>query len=110
MRPKRSRPGAKRPRRSCRGSNPNPNPSPTPTPTPTPTPNPHSTPTPNQVVIESGAKLFVSAVGVPTQATIAKLHAANILVMNMVGAPKHVAKVNKYVSTDLAVSKSVSRK
>ena len=62
------------------------------------------------VVIESGAKLFVSAVGVPTQATIAKLHAANILVMNMVGAPKHVAKVSKYVSTDLAVSKSVSRK
>jgi len=90
------------------------------------------------VVIESGAKLFVSAVGVPTQAseaklcvcavhaarylcitpspycdlcvtpspvslpsyhsyqaTIAKLHAADILVMNMVGAPKHVSKVRE---------------
>ena len=29
------------------------------------------------------------------QATIAKLHAANKLVMNMVGAPKHVSKVRE---------------
>jgi NAD(P)H-dependent flavin oxidoreductase YrpB (nitropropane dioxygenase family) len=44
------------------------------------------------VVISSGAKLFVSAVGVPSKAIVDKLHAAGIPVMNMVGAPKHVKK------------------
>lgn len=44
------------------------------------------------VVIESGAKLFVSAVGVPPKFAVDKLHDAGILVMNMVGAPKHVEK------------------
>lgn len=44
------------------------------------------------VVIESGAKLFVSAVGVPPAAVVEKLHSAGILVMNMIGAPKHVSK------------------
>jgi len=42
------------------------------------------------VIIESGAKLFVSAVGVPPKHVVEKLHAANIVVMNMVGHPKHV--------------------
>lgn len=41
------------------------------------------------VTIRSGARLFVSAVGVPPAPVIARLHAAGILVMNMVGAPKH---------------------
>lgn len=43
-------------------------------------------------MIESGATLFVSAVGVPQPWVIEKLHKANILVMNMVGHPKHVHK------------------
>jgi NAD(P)H-dependent flavin oxidoreductase YrpB (nitropropane dioxygenase family) len=43
------------------------------------------------VIIESGAKLFVCAVGVPPQWAVEKLHAANIVVMNMIGSPKHVA-------------------
>lgn len=43
-------------------------------------------------MIESGAKLFVSAVGVPPAWAIQKLHDAHILVMNMVGHPKHVRK------------------
>lgn len=44
------------------------------------------------VVCESGAKLFVSAVGVPPAWAVDRMHAAGILVMNMIGAPKHVAK------------------
>lgn len=44
------------------------------------------------VVIEEGAKLFVSAVGVPPDHVIKRLHSAGILVMNMVGHPKHVHK------------------
>lgn len=42
------------------------------------------------VVIESGAKLFVSAVGVPPAFAVEKLHKAGIPIMNMIGAPKHV--------------------
>lgn len=42
------------------------------------------------IIIESGAKLFVCAIGVPPKRIVEKLHAANILVMNMVGHPKHV--------------------
>ncbi|KAK4496360.1 hypothetical protein PRZ48_012340 [Zasmidium cellare] len=45
-----------------------------------------------QIVIDSGAKLFVSAVGVPPKAAVDKLHKANVLVMNMIGHPKHVHK------------------
>ncbi|OBT89968.1 hypothetical protein VE02_01581 [Pseudogymnoascus sp. 03VT05] len=41
------------------------------------------------VTIDSGAKLFVCAVGVPPKHIVEKLHANGILVMNMVGAPKH---------------------
>lgn len=44
------------------------------------------------ITIESGAKLFVSAVGVPPRHIIDRLHAAGIYVMNMVGHPKHAAK------------------
>ncbi|KAI2782444.1 NPD-domain-containing protein [Daldinia loculata] len=44
------------------------------------------------VVIESGAKLFVSAVGVPPKAVVDKLHKHGIYYMNMVGHPKHVQK------------------
>lgn len=44
------------------------------------------------ITIESGARLFVSAVGVPPKAIIDRLHGAGILVMNMVGHPKHAAK------------------
>lgn len=44
------------------------------------------------VVIESGAKLFVSAVGVPPKRVVDKLHEAGILYMNMIGHPKHVHK------------------
>jgi NAD(P)H-dependent flavin oxidoreductase YrpB (nitropropane dioxygenase family) len=41
------------------------------------------------VTIEEGAKLFVSAVGIPPAHVIKRLHDAGIVVMNMVGAPKH---------------------
>ncbi|EGO60805.1 hypothetical protein NEUTE1DRAFT_76281 [Neurospora tetrasperma FGSC 2508] len=44
------------------------------------------------ITIESGARLFVSAVGVPPKRIIDKLHANGILVMNMVGHPKHAVK------------------
>lgn len=44
------------------------------------------------VIISERTKLFVSAVGVPPQWAVSKLHAAGILVMNMVGHPKHVSK------------------
>ncbi|KAF2716497.1 2-nitropropane dioxygenase [Polychaeton citri CBS 116435] len=44
------------------------------------------------VVIEEKARLFVSAVGIPPARVIEKLHRAGILVMNMVGHPKHAHK------------------
>jgi NAD(P)H-dependent flavin oxidoreductase YrpB (nitropropane dioxygenase family) len=44
------------------------------------------------VTIEEGAKLFISAVGIPPPHVIKRLHNAGILVMNMVGAPKHAKK------------------
>lgn len=47
------------------------------------------------VVISHGAKLFISAVGVPPEHVIKRLHDAGILVMNMVGAPKHAEKALK---------------
>lgn len=43
-------------------------------------------------IIESGAKLFVSAVGVPPKEVVDKLHKHGVLYMNMVGHPKHVQK------------------
>lgn len=44
------------------------------------------------IIIESGATLFVSAVGVPPKHVVEKLHKAGILYMNMIGHPKHVKK------------------
>lgn len=37
------------------------------------------------IIIESGANLFVSAVGVPPKWVVEKLHKNNIFVMNMIG-------------------------
>ncbi|KAI0036193.1 2-nitropropane dioxygenase [Vararia minispora EC-137] len=44
------------------------------------------------IIIEEKTKLFVCAVGIPPKEVVDKLHAAGILVMNMVGHPKHVSK------------------
>ncbi|PQE31993.1 2-nitropropane dioxygenase protein [Rutstroemia sp. NJR-2017a WRK4] len=44
------------------------------------------------VTIAEGARLFISAVGIPPPHVISRLHAAGILIMNMVGAPKHAKK------------------
>jgi len=44
------------------------------------------------IIIEEKAKLFVSAVGIPPDWVIDRLHKAGIPVMNMIGAPKHVRK------------------
>ncbi|CCX06177.1 2-nitropropane dioxygenase [Pyronema domesticum] len=44
------------------------------------------------ITIESGAKLFVSAVGVPPKQIVDRLHQHGIAYMNMIGHPKHVSK------------------
>eukprot|EP00924_Labyrinthula_sp_SR-Ha-C_P015557 maker-scaffold_4-snap-gene-3.8-mRNA-1 protein AED:0.00 eAED:0.00 QI:406/1/1/1/1/1/2/148/362 len=44
------------------------------------------------IIIEEKAKIFIVAVGVPPPWAVKKLHEAGILIMNMVGAPKHVDK------------------
>lgn len=44
------------------------------------------------VMIEMGCKLFVCAVGIPPHEAIEKFHKHGIVVMNMVGAAKHVPK------------------
>jgi NAD(P)H-dependent flavin oxidoreductase YrpB (nitropropane dioxygenase family) len=44
------------------------------------------------ITVESGAKLFVCAVGVPPKHVLDRLHENGILVMNMVGHPKHAVK------------------
>ncbi|KAF1814301.1 oxidoreductase 2-nitropropane dioxygenase family [Eremomyces bilateralis CBS 781.70] len=44
------------------------------------------------IMIETGVKIFVCAIGVPPVAIVKRLHAAGILYMNMIGHPKHVAK------------------
>ncbi|KAG1749048.1 2-nitropropane dioxygenase [Suillus paluster] len=44
------------------------------------------------IIINSGAALFVSAIGVPPKEAVDKLHAAGIPVMNMIGHPKHARK------------------
>ncbi|MGC6509693.1 MAG: NAD(P)H-dependent flavin oxidoreductase [Myxococcota bacterium] len=43
-----------------------------------------------EVMIEEDINLFVCAVGVPPKWAVEKLHQHQILVMNMVGSPKHV--------------------
>ncbi|EED15218.1 oxidoreductase, 2-nitropropane dioxygenase family, putative [Talaromyces stipitatus ATCC 10500] len=45
-----------------------------------------------ELIIKYGAKLFISAVGIPPEHTVKRLHEAGILVMNMVGTPKHAEK------------------
>jgi NAD(P)H-dependent flavin oxidoreductase YrpB (nitropropane dioxygenase family) len=44
------------------------------------------------IICDSGAKLFVSAIGVPPRWAVDQLHKSGIIVMNMVGAPKHAIK------------------
>lgn len=44
------------------------------------------------VIIEEGAKLFVSAVGVPPKNVVQRLHEGGVTVMNMVGHPRHAEK------------------
>jgi len=44
------------------------------------------------IIIDSGAKLFVSAIGVPPKHIVDRLHKAGVLYMNMIGHPKHVKK------------------
>ncbi|CAF9905540.1 MAG: hypothetical protein ALECFALPRED_001016 [Alectoria fallacina] len=44
------------------------------------------------VVIEEGAKLFVSAVGVPPTSVVQRLQKGGVVVMNMVGHPRHAEK------------------
>merc|ERR1712151_595171 len=44
------------------------------------------------IIIEEKAALFISAVGVPPKWAVDKFHAAGILCMNMIGAPKHSIK------------------
>jgi len=44
------------------------------------------------VIIDEGATLFVSAVGVPDADVIERLHRGGALVMNMVGHPRHAVK------------------
>lgn len=44
------------------------------------------------IVIDEGAKLFVSAVGVPPKHVVDRLHKHGIIYMNMIGHPKHVKK------------------
>ena len=44
------------------------------------------------IIIESKAKLFVSAVGVPPRWVVDKLHAAGIVCMNMIGSVRNAQK------------------
>ena len=44
------------------------------------------------VIVDEGAAMFVSAVGVPPASVVEKLHGAGILVGNIVGHPKHAKK------------------
>ncbi len=44
------------------------------------------------MLVEERIKLFVCAVGVPPKWVVDRLHSAGVLVMNMVGLPKHAEK------------------
>ena len=48
-----------------------------------------------EVIIEEKAKLFVSAIGVPPQKVVNRLHEGGVLIMNMVGKPSHAEKAFK---------------
>ena len=43
-----------------------------------------------EVIIKSGAKLFVCAVGVPPKDMVEKLHSAGIFVMKLVSRIRHI--------------------
>lgn len=60
------------------------------------------------VIIEGGAKLFVSAVGVAPKRVVDRLHAAGILYINIVGHPKHVHKACA-IGADLICAKVARR-
>jgi NAD(P)H-dependent flavin oxidoreductase YrpB (nitropropane dioxygenase family) len=47
------------------------------------------------IIVASGASLFVCAVGVPPRWVVDKLHAGGVVVANMVGHPQHVNKALK---------------
>jgi len=44
------------------------------------------------ILIKSGGRIFVCAIGVPPPHLVKKLHEANVIIMNMVGAPHHAEK------------------
>ncbi|OAA39194.1 2-nitropropane dioxygenase [Beauveria brongniartii RCEF 3172] len=44
------------------------------------------------ITVRSGARLFVSTAGVPPKYIVDRLHQAGLLVMNLVGHPKHAVK------------------
>eukprot|EP01064_Diplonema_japonicum_P011905 TRINITY_DN1936_c1_g4_i1.p1 TRINITY_DN1936_c1_g4~~TRINITY_DN1936_c1_g4_i1.p1 ORF type:complete len:372 (+),score=68.75 TRINITY_DN1936_c1_g4_i1:52-1116(+) len=44
------------------------------------------------IIVKEKARLFVCAIGVPPKWAVEKLHAGGVLVMNMIGDPKHVQK------------------
>eukprot|EP00659_Diplonema_papillatum_P011421 gene11421-17571_t len=44
------------------------------------------------IIVREKARLFVCAIGVPPKWAVDKLHAGGVLVMNMIGDPKHVKK------------------
>jgi len=44
------------------------------------------------IIVDSGARLFVSAVGVAPKEVVERLHKGGVLYMNMIGHPKHVKK------------------
>lgn len=45
-----------------------------------------------EIIIESGVKLFVCAIGVAPRRVVDRLHQAGVIYMNMIGHPKHVQK------------------
>ena len=47
------------------------------------------------VTVRNGARLFVSAVGIPPAHVIKRLHEGGVLIMNMIGHPKHAHKALK---------------
>lgn len=45
-----------------------------------------------EVIVEEGTRLFVCAVGVPPRRVVERLHEGGVVVMNMVGLPRHAEK------------------
>lgn len=45
-----------------------------------------------EVIVAEGASVFVSAIGVPPAWAVRRLHAAGVVVVNMVGAPAHARR------------------